>query len=125
MSEKNEVATTEDAKAQPDGQWVEDANGKAYCLIDTHMGFPQRMAMHKRNLTNVDNLAYPLHLCRFVGGCEHKWGTHGLGHCIRCGVVVDEPRPMTFDDEGMELFRFAAEHNARADECRKTEPEGE
>lgn len=98
MSEmKNTVETVKAAEALPDGQWVQDATGKAYCLVNTHMGFPQRMAMHKRSLTNLNNLTYPLHLCDFVGECEHKWGSFELGHCVRCGQVVEAPRPMILE----------------------------
>jgi hypothetical protein len=93
----NEVATAEDAKELPSGQWVEDANGKAFCLIDTHMGWPQRMAMRGSTLQALERLSYPLHLADFVGECEHKWGTHELGQCRRCGVVIAEPHPVTFD----------------------------
>lgn len=107
------VENAEQAASLPDGQWVEDVNGKPWCLIDTHMGFPQRMGMHKRSLTSLESLAYPLHLGDFVGECDHKWGTHEMGHCVRCGVVVAEPRPVFFDEEQMTLLREVAEMNAR------------
>jgi hypothetical protein len=95
MSE-NEIATPAEAEVLPDGQWVLAADGKAWCLLDTHMGFPQRMAGQGRSLTNLDNLAYPLHLADFQGECEHRWGHHELGQCIRCGVRVADPTPMYF-----------------------------
>lgn len=109
---ENVVLTPEEAKALPDGQWVQDASGQAYCLIDTHMGWPQRMAMFKRSLKSLDSIEYPLHLADFQGDCEHKWGSHDLGHCVRCGVVVAEPRPMFFDAETHDVIRAAAAHNA-------------
>lgn len=118
-----EVETVEEAEALPSGQWVQDATGQAYCLIDTYLGFPQRMAAHKRTLTNLSTLAYPLHLADFVGDCEHKWGTHELGQCIRCGQVVAEPRPVYFDADQMAVFRADAEANARHDcTCYPTDP---
>jgi len=96
MTDKNEVLTTEAAYALPDATWVFDSTDNPYCLINTHMGFPQRMAMAKggRSLTALDNLTYPLHLAEFTDDCEHKWGTHELGHCHRCGQVCTEPRPL-------------------------------
>lgn len=113
MSDKHTVHNAAEAEALPSGTWTVDAEGKAWCLIDTHMGFPQRMAAHKRSLTNLDNLAYPLQQADFEGDCEHKWGTHEMGQCIRCCEVVAEPRPMFFDEEQKRIFRMAAEHNAR------------
>jgi hypothetical protein len=99
MSDKNEVQTAEAAKDLPDATWVFDSTDNPYCLIDTHMGFPQRMAMRKggRSLTALENLTYPLHLAEFTGDCEHKWGHHELGHCHRCGQVSAEPRPLFID----------------------------
>ena len=111
---ENKVETVETAEALPSGQWVQDATGSVYCLIDTHMGFPQRMAAHKRSLTNLSNLTYPLYLCDFVGDCEHKWGTYELGQCVRCCQVVAEPRPLVFGDGGA-VFRATAEMNAAYD----------
>lgn len=120
--DENQIADADGARAAQDGQWVEDSEGKPWCLIDTHLGFPQRMAMYKTSLTAVENLAYPLHLADFVGECEHKWGTAELGHCYRCGVVVGEPRPVFFDEGQMALFEAAGRANARAEpSCSQTE----
>jgi hypothetical protein len=114
----NEVATADEAKALPSGQWVQDTNGKAWCLIDTHMGFPQRMGMHGNSLVSLESLAYPLHLGDFVGECEHRWGTHELGNCVRCGVVVAEARPVFFDEGTQKMMHAVAESNARAESNR-------
>ena len=114
MSAENEVDTIAEVADLPDGQWVQDADGDQVCLIDTHMGFPQRMAMTKggKSMHSIEQLKYPLHLCDFNSGCEHKWGLVGEGHCRRCGQMIDS-RPVFFDDEGMALFRDAAARNDR------------
>lgn len=92
-----EIASAKAAYELPDGQWVIDATGKGHCLIDTHLGWPQRMAAHKRSLVALDGLEYPLQLADFVGDCDHGWGTRELGHCYNCGKVVGEPRPLYVD----------------------------
>lgn len=114
MNDENTITTPAEAAALQDGQWVVDADGKAWCMLDTHMGFPQRMAGYKRSLTALDNISYPLQLADFDGECEHSWGHHELGQCIRCGVVIAEPNPVTFDAQSMEAFRAAATMNTRA-----------
>lgn len=115
------VATADEAHLLEPGQWCEDASGETYCLVDTHKGFAQRMAMSKggRAFTALDNLVYPLHLGDFIGDCEHRWGANEMGHCRRCGQVSEEPRPWHFTAEGMDVFRKAAEHNARIDAMHK------
>lgn len=113
MTDENTIHTPEQAAELPDGTWTVDAEGKAWCMLDTHVGFPQRMAGYKRSLTNLDNLAYPLQLADFDGECEHKWGHHELGQCVRCGIRIAEPRPVTFDAPTMDAFRAAAAMNAR------------
>jgi hypothetical protein len=117
VSNENEVATAGDAALLDPGQWCADATGEFYCLVDTHLGFPQRMAMSKggRGFTALDNLTYPLHLADFQGVCNHEWGANEMGHCRRCGQVAHPAHPTTFNDEQMRVFRQAAEHNARAD----------
>ena len=99
MTNHNEVLTAEAAYKLPDATWVVDATDKCYCLINTHMGFPQRMAMslNGRSLDALETLAYPLALAEVDGECAHGRGTWELGHCERCGQVVAEPRPMFID----------------------------
>jgi hypothetical protein len=111
----DEIKSAEEARELPDGTWVIDAEEHPWCMLDTHVGFPQRMAGYKRSLTNLDNLAYPLSLGEFEGECEHSWGTRELGQCVRCGVRVAEPCRLFFDAGGMEIFRLAAVMNARAE----------
>lgn len=128
MSDENTVLDATAAKVLSDGQWVQDADGTFLCLMDTHMGFPQRMAMVKggRSLWSLDCLSYPLHLCDLDldEPCPHRWGLIGEGHCRRCGVMV-EFRPLYFEEGGMEVFRAAAESNSRADRLRAEQDGGE
>ena len=126
MTDEYEVATADDARLLPPGQWCLDATGTVYCLVDTHMGFPQRMAMSKggRGFTALDNIAYPLHLADFDGECEHRWGANEMGHCRRCGQVSHDARPTHFDAEQMRVFRLAAEHNKRVAESGDPSPSG-
>lgn len=115
VDEAYKVWTADDARLLPPGQWCLDATGTVYCLVDTHLGFPQRMAMSKggRGFTALDNIEYPLHLADFDGDCEHRWGANEMGHCRRCGQVSHDAHPTHFDAEQMRVFRLAAEHNAR------------
>jgi hypothetical protein len=96
------VGPSSAAERYPDGQWVEDADGSFWCLVDTHMGFPQRMAMAKggKYLTAIENLAFPLRPCRIDLGepCPHRWGLVAEGHCRRCGELI-EWRPLYFDGQ--------------------------
>lgn len=101
----DEIKTADEARELPDGTWVTDVDEHPWCILDTHMGFPQRMAGYKRLLTNLDNLAYPLSLAAFQGDCDHRWGTHEMGQCIRCGVRVSEPRPRYFQGPPFGMFQ--------------------
>jgi hypothetical protein len=105
---KNTIATIEEAKALPDGQWAQDADGTFVCLMDTHMGWPQRMAMPKggRSLHSLEQLVFPLHLCDLAldEPCPHKWGLIGEGHCRRCGELIDW-RPMYLDGPPVGMFQ--------------------
>ena len=47
MSDEKTVVSADEAAKLPAGQWVADKGGTFWCLVDTHMGFPQRMAMSK------------------------------------------------------------------------------
>jgi hypothetical protein len=121
MNTTNTISTAEAAHDLPDGQWIVDAEGGSYCLIDTHLGFPQRMAMHGRHCKSLESLAYPLGLADFIGECEHRWGSHEMGHCVRCGVIIATPRPMFFDEAQRELFHAAALANDAYDARKKAE----
>lgn len=82
----------------PVGQWVVDASDRKYCLVDTYVGWPQRMWMHPGGMahTAIDNIAYPLRLADLIeseDACPHSWGTQEMGHCKRCGRVVADVRP--------------------------------
>lgn len=125
MAEYEHTITTPEQVAElPVGQWVIDARGTKLCLVDTHMGWPQRMWMTcgGRSFTAIEAVAYPLALAD-IGDktpCPHSWGTNECGHCNRCGVVVADARPMRFESADDELVvRVAAAHNARIEEARR------
>lgn len=87
------IETAEEADALPVGQWIVDAEGISRCLVDTNVGWPQRMWMSGggRGYTCIQGAAYPLRLADLVEGpddCPHRWGTNECGHCRRCGVVA-------------------------------------
>lgn len=123
MSDEYEIATVEDTDRLEPGAWVIDADGDALCLVDTHLGFPQRMWMPKAKagrvglMVNLESATYPLHEAEsdpdYV--CPHSRGSNEMGHCYLCGQVVGELRPVTFSDDQMTVFRAAARHNARID----------
>ncbi|GAA1788032.1 hypothetical protein [Agromyces lapidis] len=89
MSDENTITTTEALEDVAIGQWVQDAEGEAWCLVNTHVMHPQIMWMRAkgRSFQAVDQIALPVHLADFEGGCEHRWGTNECGHCRRCGQV--------------------------------------
>lgn len=86
---ENTITTTEALSKLPIGQWVEDAEGDLWCLVNTHVMIPQVMWMRARgkSFQAVGNIALPVHLGDFVGDCEHRWGHNECGHCRRCGQV--------------------------------------
>lgn len=116
-TDQNTILTPADAEKLTPGQWVFDANDTALCLVDTHMGWPQRMFMTRggSSFTSIESVDYPLHLADIADEtpCPHRWGFNECGHCKRCGVVVGESRPLFFDPAGQALVQAAAEHNAR------------
>lgn len=73
----------------PVGQWVWDVNDTPMCLVDTNVGWPQRMFMSNGGsaYTGIKHVEYPLRLADVADGCPHSWGTNECGHCKRCGVV--------------------------------------
>lgn len=87
-----DVATPTEVATLPLGQWVLDANGTARCLVDTHVGWPQRMWMSQggRGYTGIEHIPYPLQLMELNEECPHSWGAQECGHCRRCGQVIAE-----------------------------------
>lgn len=94
----------------PVGQWVVDNNDRKYCLVDTYVGWPQRMWMSPGGMSHkgIEHIAYPLRLADLDepgDACAHEWGTQECGHCRRCGRVVAEARPMPASDEELSHLR--------------------
>lgn len=126
MSEEFRIATAEETDRLTPGTWVIDADGDALCLVDTHMGFPQRMWMVKAKkgrvglVVNLPSATYPVHEAEIDPDhvCPHSRGSNEMGHCYLCGQVIGELRPITFSDDQMDVFRSVAEHNTRVDEAR-------
>lgn len=113
------IETVEGTDRLAPGTWVIDANGKELCLVNTHMGFAQRMWLVRGRIglmVHLRRAAYPVHVAKLVdpSACKHRHGTNELGHCYVCGQVCEAPRGgITFDAEQMEVFRAAAQANAR------------
>ena len=42
MSDQNDVMSAEQAGTLAPGTWVGDFSDNYWCLVDTHVGFPQR-----------------------------------------------------------------------------------
>ena len=126
------IRTMEAVRALPSGQWVQDADGKVACLMDTHVGFPQRMWGFKTDGGTkgrmvyhcaLDRIALPLHLADVTGGeCSHPFHNE-CGQCEACGLPgVAEGAPRYFDPEGEAAFRAAAAHNARVTPPEASQP---
>lgn len=101
MNDANLIETAEQVTDLPVGQWVIAADGHTYCLVGTHLGWPQRMWMSPGGdgHTGIEHIPYPLRLADLdesAGVCPHSWGTQERGHCKCCGRVVSESRPMYF-----------------------------
>lgn len=104
------VNTPEEAAELPVGQWVVAANDRKYCLVDTCVGWPQRMWMSPGGTchTGIEHIPYPLRLAYLdepEDVCTHEWGTQEMGHCKRCGRVVVEARPMPAAPAELEQLR--------------------
>jgi hypothetical protein len=98
------VASPAAVNALQPGQWVWAPDGTPLCLVDTHVGWPQRMWMHQdgRSYTAVDRVPYPLTLAEInepPDACRHR-RTQECGHCTRCGRVVAEPRLLHLTVQG-------------------------
>jgi hypothetical protein len=126
-SDTFKIPTAEEAAALPAGTWVADAEGTFWCLVDTHLGGPQRMAMDKggRSFIALEGLSYPLDEAEINGECRHSRGANEMGHCLRCGQVTGELRPVTFDAETRQLMHEVALHNARYEESLNHEKGGQ
>lgn len=121
MEDTNTIATVEQMDALPAGQWALTDDGKAYCLFDTHMGFPQRMWGYKADggtkghvygYTALDGAPLPLHLADVhADSCLHR-RTNECGQCLFCGKPEIVPgQPLYFHDG--DLLREVAEHNSK------------
>lgn len=99
------IVTAEQAEALPVGQWVIDADGTARCLVDTNVGWPQRMWMNEGGTVNIaiDGVPYPLQFADVDDVCPHSWGTQECGHCRRCGAVVEPPRHLEWNFLGIQV----------------------
>lgn len=86
------ITTPAEAEQLPPGQWIYDNQGEPYCLVDTNVGWPQRMAMHAATYIALDHLAYPLTLAELDEDCKHTPGPQECGHCRRCGQVIGPPQ---------------------------------
>jgi hypothetical protein len=88
------IETPAEAWRLPLGTWVYDRRGVKWCLVDTHVGWPQRMFMStgSRSCVSVEWMSYPLAEAVLYGDCTHSWGTQECGHCRSCGQLVGEPK---------------------------------
>jgi hypothetical protein len=127
MSE-NTITNTEQMEELSAGQWALTDDGKAFCLYDTHMGFPQRMWGSKaeggtkgavRSYTSLETVPLPLHLAEIDSDfkCPHAQANE-CGQCAICGSPgVSEARPIELVNFGE--FQTIAEHNSRVEEATK------
>ena len=124
MSE-NTISTVDQMADLPVGQWVLTDDSKAYCLFDTHMGFPQRMWGSKaeggtkgaiRSYTSLETAPLPLHLAEIDSEfqCTHAQANE-CGQCTICGIPgASEARPVELVNLGE--FHAIAAHNSRISE---------
>jgi hypothetical protein len=117
------IATPAEVEALPPGQWVWDANGTPLCLVDTYVGWPQRMWMDRRGghfviaIDATDLVAYPLTLAEPdepADACQHA-RTQEMGHCLRCGRVVADPRTQHFAARDLTNLRAVLAATTRKD----------
>lgn len=94
MDHPTTVTSAEEAANLPLGQWVLDPDGRGLCLVDTHIGWPQRMWMSGAAYYALTFVTYPMVLAEVDGPCDHSAGTQECGHCVRCGAVVGEAAPL-------------------------------
>ena len=113
------IATPAEAAVLALGQWVWDADGTPRCLVDTHIGWAQRMWMSQGGAayTAVDGVPYPLTLAEPdepADFCAHA-RTQECGHCRRCGRVVAEPRPLLAEPGALDELRAVLAATSRRD----------
>ncbi len=117
----NTITTIEQMADLPVGQWACTDDGDAYCLFDTHMGFPQRMWGSKadggtrgevRSYVSLEVVPLPLNLADIDASiCEH-WRTNECGQCTYCGSPESgQARPVAFEDT--DLFHAVARLNSK------------
>ena len=115
------ITTTEQMNDLPAGQWVLTEGGQAFCVFDTHMGFPQRMWGYKASngtrglvygFMALDQAPLPLGLADVTAtDCQHR-RTNECGQCLFCGKPgITAGQPLHFSDEDGALVRAVAEHN--------------
>lgn len=86
------------------GEWVLDAEGNPWCLMNTHVMVAQVMwkAGRAHHYVALDQVSFPIYEAEFNGECEHK-RTQECGHCERCGAVVGDPETWKHIEYGFGL----------------------
>jgi len=128
MTEDNVIEDVAGLDRIAPGEWVIDADGDALCLVDTYLGWPQRMWMPKAKkgrvglVVSLEQARFPVALAeidpKYV--CKHGRGTNECGHCYLCGAVVGEASPRYFDAETMAVVREAGRMNAAYDAAHRS-----
>lgn len=117
MSDENVIENVAGLNRLTPGEWVIDADGDALCLVDTHLGWPQRMWMPKAKkgtvglVVSLEHARFPVALAEIDPSyvCTHGRGTNECGHCYLCGVVVAEARSgLSWEEDAMYTVRRAA-----------------
>jgi len=119
MTDPYLIETPEQAADLPLCQWVVAADDHKYCLVDTCVGWHQRMWMSPGGMghTGIEHIPYPLRLADLdepADACPHSWGTQEMGHCRRCGRVVAEATPMPAEPGELERLRSALQAGGSA-----------
>lgn len=110
MTDQSLINSPDEVGGLSVGQWVIAANGRRYCLVDTYVGWPQRMWMSPGGVSNtgIPHVVYPLRLADLDepdAACPHAWGTQEMGHCKRCGRVVAAARPAPASQQELDRLR--------------------
>lgn len=128
MSDENVIEDVTGLDRLTPGEWVIDADGDALCLVDTHLGWPQRMWMPKAKkgcvglVVSLESARFPVALAEIDPEyvCKHGRGTNECGHCYLCGAVVGEVSPRYFDAETLAVVREAGRMNSAYDDARRS-----
>lgn len=103
------IDTEEQVQSLDAGQWVFDADGREWCLFETHVMVHQWMwkAMKSHTYLALDGIPYPLVLADLDDTieCPHR-KVQECGQCTRCGLRVGDPeqwRSMTFGAIGINI----------------------